>query len=83
MKLWHDAEATVIAHQPGKGKYARMLGALKVRTAAGVEFLLGTGFSDADRQNPPPIGSLVTYRYREVTKRGVPRFASFHRMRDL
>ena len=83
MKLWHDAEATVIAHQPGKGKYAGMLGALKVRTAAGVEFLLGTGFSDAERQNPPPIGSLVTYRYREVTKRGVPRFASFYRVRDL
>jgi DNA ligase-1 len=83
MKLWHDAEARVVGHQPGKGKYAGMLGALKVRTADGVEFMLGTGFNEAERQNPPPIGSLVTYRYRELTKRGVPRFASFYRIRDL
>ena len=83
MKLWHDAEAEVIGHQPGKGKYAGVLGALKVRTADGVEFMLGTGLTEAERRNPPPIGSTVTYRYREVTKRGVPRFASFYRMRDL
>ena len=83
MKLWHDAEAEVISHQPGKGKYAGMLGALRVRTADGVEFMLGTGFNEADRKNPPPIGSMVTYRYREVTKRGVPRFASFYRVREL
>jgi len=83
MKLWRDAEAEVISHHPGKGKYAGMLGALKVRTADGAEFMLGTGFSDAERRNPPPIGTTVTYRYRELTKRGVPRFASFHRVRDL
>ena len=83
MKLWHDAEAEVIGHQPGKGKYAGVLGALKVRTADGVEFMLGTGLTEAERRNPPPIGSTVTYRYREVTKRGVPRFSSFYRVRDL
>jgi DNA ligase-1 len=82
MKLWHDAEATVIGHQAGQGKYAGMLGALRVRTADGVEFLLGSGFSDEDRRNPPPIGATVTYRYRELTRRGLPRFASFHRLRD-
>ena len=83
MKLWHDAEAEVIGHQPGKGKYAGMLGALRVRTADGVEFMLGTGFNEAERKTPPPIGSTVTYRYREVTKRGVPRFSSFYRVREL
>ena len=83
MKLWRDAEAEVVGHQAGKGKYVGMLGALKVRTADGVEFMLGTGLTDAERRNPPPIGSTVTYRYREVTKRGVPRFASFHRLREL
>jgi len=83
MKLWHDAEAEVIGHQPGKGKYVGMLGALRVRTVDGVEFLLGTGFTEVERKNPPPIGSTVTYRYREVTKRGVPRFASFYRVRGL
>lgn len=83
LKVWHDAEATVIGHQPGRGKYAGMLGALRVRTAGGVEFMLGTGLSDADRRQPPPIGTLITFRYRELTARGLPRFASYHRPRDL
>jgi DNA ligase-1 len=82
MKLWHDAEATVIAHQPGRGKYAGMLGALRVRRADGVEFLLGTGLSDDDRLDPPPIGTVVTFRYRELNSRGIPRFASYHRVRE-
>lgn len=83
VKLWRDAEATVIGHQPGKGKYAGLLGALRVRTADGREFLLGTGFTEADRRTPPAIGSVITYRYRELTKRGLPRFASFHRLREI
>lgn len=83
VKLWHDAEATVIGYQPGKGKYAGMLGALRVRTADGREFMLGTGLTEADRRNPPAIGSLITYRYRELTKRGLPRFASYQRLREI
>ncbi|MFZ4537707.1 DNA ligase [Propionivibrio sp.] len=82
LKLWHDAEATVIAYQPGKGKFFGMLGALRVRTADGVEFMLGTGLSEADRHHPPPIGTVITFRYRELTNRGLPRFASFHRVRE-
>lgn len=77
-----DAEARVIAHLPGKGKYAGMLGALLVETAEGVRFRLGMGFKDEQRRNPPPIGSLVTYRYRGLTSNGKPRFASFMRVRE-
>ncbi len=83
MKRWNDAEATVIAHQQGKGKYAGMLGALRVRTADGVELMLGTGLKEADRRDPPPIGTIITFRYRELTSRGLPRFASFHRVREI
>jgi DNA ligase-1 len=83
MKPWNDAEATVIAHQPGKGKYAGLLGALRVRTADGLEFMLGTGLSDAHRRTPPPIGTVITYRYRDLTGRGLPRFASFLRVYDI
>lgn len=83
MKRWNDAEATVIGHQPGKGKFAGMLGALRVRTADGVEFMLGTGLKDADRRNPPPIGAVITFRYRELTNRGLPRFASYYRVSEF
>ncbi len=82
MKPLYDAEATVVGHLPGKGKYLGMLGALRVRTEAGVEFSLGTGLSDAVRRAPPPIGTIITYRYREVSERGIPRFASYHRVRE-
>ena len=77
-----DTEAVVVRHLPGKGKHAGKLGALEVKTKDGIVFRLGTGFSDAVRANPPPVGSLVTYTYREITPSGKPRFASFLRLRD-
>ena len=76
-----DAEATVTAHLPGKGRFRGQLGALEVETPAGVRFRLGSGFSAAQRRDPPPVGSLVTYQYRALTPGGVPRFASFLRPR--
>ena len=82
MKPIHDAEAEVIGHVPGKGKYKGMLGALRVRTEDGIEFSLGNGLSDAMRRAPPAIGTIVTYRYRGLTRRGVPRFASYYRMHE-
>ncbi len=81
MKPWEDAEAVVIGHVPGKGKYAGMLGALRVRATDGREFALGTGFTDEQRRNPPPVGATVTYRYHDLTIGGMPRFASFLRIR--
>ena len=81
LKPYQDAEAVVIGHYPGKGKYQGMLGALEVKTPTGIIFRLGTGFSDEQRKNPPQIGSSVTYKYYGLTKAGVPRFASFVRVR--
>jgi DNA ligase 1 len=81
LKLLLDAEAKVIAYTAGRGKYKGKLGALVVETPEGVRFKLGTGFSDAQRENPPKIGSLVTYTYRDITKAGKPKFASFLRER--
>ncbi len=82
MKPWDDAEAVVVGHFPGHGKYAGMMGALRVRSSDGREFSLGTGFTEAQRQNPPALGVTVTYRYRELTGSGLPRFASFLRVRQ-
>ncbi len=82
LKPWQDAEAVVIAHQPGQGKYAGRMGALRLRTPEGLEFDLGTGFADVVRQTPPPVGSTVTYRYTGRTAEGVPRFARYWRRRE-
>jgi DNA ligase-1 len=82
LKRYMDAEARVVGHLPGQGRFAGMLGALLVETDQGVRFRLGSGLSEAQRRHPPPLGSLVTFRYRGLTPHGVPRFASFLRVRD-
>jgi DNA ligase-1 len=82
LKPLHDAEARVIGHMAGRGRHAGRMGALRVRSAAGVDFLLGSGFSDAERDSPPPTGSWVTFTHHGVTADGVPRFASFLRVRS-
>ncbi|NMM80834.1 DNA ligase [Acidovorax sp. SRB_14] len=82
LKTHDDAEARVIAHLPGKGRHAGQLGALWVETPQGQRFKLGTGLSDAQRRDPPPVGSWVTYRFRGTHDGGLPRFASFMRVRE-
>lgn len=82
LKPQEDAEAQVIGYLPGKGKYEGLTGALLVRTPAGLQFKLGSGLKDADRRNPPPIGSWVTYRYRGLHASGLPRFATYWRVRE-
>ena len=81
VKTHEDAEARVIGHAPGKGRHAGRMGALVVQTPQGLRFKLGTGFTDAERDQPPAVGTWVTYRFRGLNESGVPRFASFVRVR--
>ncbi|WP_448548989.1 DNA ligase [Thalassotalea fusca] len=82
LKPYQDAEAVVVKHIQGRGKYTGLLGAMLVRTPEGIEFKIGSGFSDQQRSEPPPIGAIITYKYVGKTARGVPRFASFLRIRQ-
>lgn len=81
-KPYDDAEARVVGHTAGKGKYQGMVGALLVEREDGLRFRLGSGLSDAQRARPPPLGAWVTYRYSGLTANGVPRFARFLRVRE-
>jgi DNA ligase 1 len=81
-KPYEDAEARVVAYVPGNGKYAGVLGALLVEMPDGTRFRIGTGFSDEQRRHPPPVGSVVTYRYQGMTTGGKPRFARFMRIHE-
>lgn len=60
---------------------ADTLGALKVRFN-NIEFELGTGFNDDDRKHiwmhkKDYIDKIVTFKYQELSKDGVPRFPVF------
>ncbi len=79
VKIAKDAEAKVIAHLEGKGKFKGMLGAILVEMDDGKQFKIGTGFSNDERKNPPTIGALVTYQYNGYTVNGIPKFARFLR----
>ncbi|MEZ4238821.1 MAG: DNA ligase [Myxococcota bacterium] len=77
VKSFFDAEGVVIDHVAGAGRHRGRLGSLLVEAADGTRFNVGTGFSDREREAPPEIGAVVTYRYQELTKAGVPRFPSY------
>jgi len=77
VKSFQDAEAVIVAYEPGKGKHKGRVGAFSRKMASGKSFKVGTGLSDAERENPPPIGSIITYKFQELTPDGVPRFPSY------
>lgn len=81
LKSHDDAECTVIAHLAGKGKHQDKMGALLCRLDNGSIIRIGSGFSDAERQHPPPLNSRITFRFRGYTDKGLPRFATFWRIR--
>lgn len=82
VKHYRDAEAVVIRQLPGEGKYEGMMGSLLVELENGRRFRIGSGFSDAERASPPEIGAVITFKYYGHTATGLPRFASFLRVRD-
>lgn len=82
LKLQPDEEALVVALIPGKGRLSGRMGALLLEMPSGQRFALGSGFTDAQRADPPAVGTLVSYRYRDRTPAGLPKFASFLRVRD-
>ena len=81
MKSSADAEAVVVRQLPGKGRLAGMMWALLVELADGTRFRIGTGFSDAERRNPPAPGTVITFPYRGTYASGIPKFPSFLRVR--
>ncbi|MGF1645030.1 MAG: DNA ligase [Thiotrichales bacterium] len=80
VKSHQDAEATVIGYRAGKGKYNGKVGSLWVERD-GTRFYIGSGLTDADRADPPPIGARITFRHNGYTEAGKPRFPRFLRLR--
>lgn len=83
LKKYQDAEAKVIAHIIGKGKYKSMMGSLLVELDNGLQFKIGSGFSDLQRLEPPQVGTIISFKYYGLTARGIPRFASFLRVKPM
>lgn len=84
-----DSEGIVLSYVEGKGKYQGKVGAIWVKASIvdseGITrmktFKIGSGFTDKERENPPPIGSEITFKYSGLTSTGLPRFVRYWRMR--
>ena len=94
-KKFKDAECEVIAVNKGSGKYANLAGSLTCKALGskddkekagepkeGTIFKIGSGLSDEQRTNPPKIGSIITYKFQNLTSNGKPRFPIFLRIRE-
>lgn len=81
VKKARDMEGLVIGINKGKGKYENAMGSLTLKLENGIIFKLGSGFTDLVRNNPPAVGTTVTFKYHGFSKNGIPKFASFLRGR--
>jgi len=97
VKPIHEADFFITGATEGRGKHKGKLGALFIMNEelalpngeTGVECEVGTGFSDAQREElwadfkaDKLIGRCVEVEYQEVTEDGALRFPAFKRMRD-
>ena len=81
-KKFFDLEVEVVGYEAGKKANKGKTGGLIVRMDDGKEFNVGTGLTAKERDNPPPIGCRVTISFTTRTKYGIPKCASFVRIRD-
>ena len=84
VKSFQDAEARITGYTAGTGKHAGRLGAYEAVLLKGsrAKFRIGTGISDAEREQPLPVGTVVTVKFQELTDDGVPRFPALVGPRD-
>lgn len=82
VKSYRDMEAVVIAHLQGTGRNKDRLGSLLVELPDGIRCRIGTGFTDEEREHPPPVGATVTIKYYGFYRSGIPKFPSFLRIRE-
>lgn len=89
VKPTDDAEAIITNMIEGKGKDVGTMGALKVKLQKNpaIEFKIGTGFTSNLRKmfwnkKNNYIGNVVTFGYKGLTTKGIPRHPSFMRLRS-
>ena len=82
VKKFQDTECKIIGYTHGNGKYNGQIGAIKCQLFNKIEFKIGSGMDDKFRKNPPKIGTIVTFKYQNITKYGKPRFPVYLRIRE-
>ncbi|CAO1618692.1 unnamed protein product [Sympodiomycopsis kandeliae] len=78
LKSTYDAEALVVGYTAGKGRHYGEMGSLGLLMECGTIFTCGSGLTNEMRKAwAPQRGSIVRYRFSELTADHVPRFPVF------
>lgn len=75
-------------YKNGRSTELPTLGKMVLTTSDGQIFRVGSGFSEEERKKiwnskDEVVGQLITVKYQELTRNGIPRFPTFVRIRDL
>jgi len=81
VKSYIDEECEVVGYTSGKGKYQNLVGSLLCKMDDTNVIKIGSGLTDAQRENPPSVGTIITFKYYGLTSKGNPRFPIFLRIR--
>jgi len=82
VKKFKDTECKITGYKEGKGKYLGKVGAIICQLPNKITFKIGSGMDDKLRNNPPKIGTNITFKYQNLTKYGKPRFPVYLRIRE-
>lgn len=75
LKSTYDAEALVVGYTAGKGRHVGEMGSLGLLMECGTIFTCGSGLTNEMRREwLPQRGTVVRYRFSELTADHVPRF---------
>ncbi len=83
VKSYQDTECKIVGYNEGKGKYKDKLGSLNCKLKDGKIIKIGSGLSNALRDEPPKINSIITFKYYGLTSKGNPRFPIYLRERII
>ena len=77
VKSFHDAEARVLEHLKGAGRHKGRLGACSWSWPTARSSRSEPASPTPNARPPPPVGSVITFRFQELSDGGVPRFPSY------
>ncbi|MBD3841720.1 MAG: DNA ligase [Campylobacterales bacterium] len=79
VKKSFDMEGTITGYNYQSNGHT--IKSFQIQLENGVQFNLGNGLDQNMKKSPPPLGSVVTFKYYGFTKNGKPKFANFLRLR--
>jgi DNA ligase-1 len=83
VKTFKDTECKIIGYTKGNGKYKGKVGAIICELENKIKFKIGSGLSDKFRETPLEIGTIITFKYQNMTVNNKPRFPVYLRVRKI